>query len=372
MRITHYNLTTTTKEGGVETFVWDLAAAQAAQGHTVTVVGGVGPIRRPAPGISVRTAPFVDRARFAIGPLRRAYAWRKLAERLSLAPAALPLLADADLVHIHKPYDLALGPWLRARGVPLVYHGHGEDFFRGDTALMRFASVLLSCSAYNARTLQARYGRAATVVYNGVDVAAFSPAVPADPALRRQLAGTAATLLLLPGRLMPWKDHATVLEALSLLDDPSVALAVIGDGETRQALERQAAALGLAERVVFTGTVPHEAMPRYLAVGDLVIGASYVSETFGMLLAEALACGRPVVASSWQGYDDVVLDGTTGRRFTAQDPAALAAVLRELIADPAERARLAAQGRERVAELFAWPKIAERVAAAYPPPRPPR
>ena len=126
MHIVHYNLTTTTKEGGVETFVWDLAGEQARRGERVTIVGGAGPVRRSLPGVSVRTAPFIARERFAFGPLRRAYAWRKLAERLSLLPAALPLLRGAELVHIHKPYDLVLAPLLRGRGIPLVYHGHGR------------------------------------------------------------------------------------------------------------------------------------------------------------------------------------------------------------------------------------------------------
>ncbi|HEY1015209.1 MAG TPA: glycosyltransferase family 4 protein, partial [Herpetosiphonaceae bacterium] len=213
MHIVHYNLTTAAKEGGVETFVWDLAGAQARRGHRVTIVSGAGPVRRALPGVALRMTPFLDRGRLAFGPLRRAYAVRKLAERLSMLPMALPLLRGADLVHIHKPYDLALGPLLRPRGVPLVYHGHGEDFFPGDRWLMGWAAALLSCSSFNAATLRARYGRAATVVHNGVDIEHFRPLAP-EPALRAELLGGQEHAVLLPSRMMPWKGHRHAIAAL--------------------------------------------------------------------------------------------------------------------------------------------------------------
>ena len=190
VRVVHYNLTTTTKEGGVETFVWDLAREQARRGHTVRIVSGEGPVRRNAPGVEVRTAAFLPRERFALGPLRRAWAIRKLLERLSMLRPGLRLLEGAELVHIHKPYDLPLGPFLARRRVPLVYHGHGEGFFPGDTWLCRYADTLLSCSTYNASTLRRRYAREPTVVYNGVDVDRFQPR-SADPELRARLLGGA-------------------------------------------------------------------------------------------------------------------------------------------------------------------------------------
>ncbi len=364
MHIVHYNLTTTTKVGGVETFVWNIAAQQAQSGHRVTVVGGAGPLRHFSPGVVVRTVPFIDRQRFAVGPLRRAYAWRKLAERLSMLPAALPLLRDADLVHIHKPYDLPLAPLLARRGVPLVYHGHGEDFFRGDRQLMGWVPLLFSCSSYNAATLRQRYQREPIVVYNGVDTSLFQPQ-PIDSTLRAALVGSGRYVVLLPGRMMPWKGHATALDALQQLNNPAVRLVIVGDGETRAALEQTAQALGIEDQVVFTGTIGHHLMPQYVAAADVVLGTSFASETFGMALAEAQACARPVLASSWQGYDDVVDDQVTGRRFSAADPASLAAVLGELLNDPAQRDRLSAAGHDHVGHNFTWQQIAARIESGY-------
>jgi len=364
LHIVHYNLTTTTKEGGVETFVWDLARQQARVGHRVTIVSGRGPISRDVPGVEVRTTGYIDRDRFAFGPLRRAWALRKLAERLTMLPRGLWLVGRPDLVHIHKPYDLPLAPLLKLRGVPLFYHGHGEGFFPGDRVLARQAAALLSCSSYNAETLRSHYGLEATIVFNGVDTDHFQP-TPLDADLRRALAGDARRVVLMPGRFMPWKGHAYVIDAFAMLRDLSARLVLVGDGETRERLEDQAAALGIGDTVLFTGTVPHRDMPRYFAAADVVVGASLASETFGMVLAEAMACERAVLASSWRGYDDVVIHGETGERFAAGDPRALAASLRRLLADDGWRAACAAKGRKRVDDLFRWERVAARVQGVY-------
>jgi D-inositol-3-phosphate glycosyltransferase len=364
LHIVHYNLTTTTKEGGVETFVWDLAREQARAGQRVTIVSGRGPVFRDIPGVEVKTAGYIDRDRFAIGPLRRAWALRKLAERLTMLPRGLFLVGRPDLVHIHKPYDLPLAPLLKLRGVPVFYHGHGEGFFPGDRALARHAAALLSCSTFNADTLRRHYGLEATIVFNGVDTDHFRPS-PGEPDLRRALAGEARYLVLMPGRFMPWKGHAYVIDAFAALRDLSARLVLVGDGETRERLEDQATALGLGDVVLFTGTIPHRDMPRYFAAADLVIGASLASETFGMVLAEAMACERPVLASSWRGYDDVVVHGETGERFAAGNPKDLAAALRRLLADETARATYGSAGRQRVSNLFRWEKVAARVQGVY-------
>ena len=364
MRIVHYNLTTTTKEGGVETFVWDLAREQARRGHRVRIVSGEGPVRREVPGVEVATAPYIPRERFAVGPLRRAWAIRKLLERLSMLRRGLRLVEDAELVHIHKPYDLPLGPFLAHRRVPLVYHGHGEGFFPGDTWLCRYADALLSCSTYNASSLRGRYGREPVVVYNGVDVERFRP-LPRDQELRARLAAGAEWVVLLPGRFMPWKGQRHALRALAELKDVSVRLVLVGDGETKDELLRLAGDLGIRDRVLFVGTVPHEDMTRYFMAADVVVATSEASETFGMALAEAMACERPVLASSWMGFDDVVRDGETGGRFASQDGVRLAQALRSLFADASLRARYGSSGRRHVLDHFTWAQVEARVEAVY-------
>lgn len=365
MRICLYNLTTTTKYGGVESFVWDLARELASRGHSVTIVGGVGPRREAAPGVRVLTFPFVPRAFFqSVPPLRRAYAEAKLLERLSFAVAALPELARGgyEVVHIQKPYDM--GPALLARrlgGARVILGCHGEDFYRGDRPLAARVDAAVSCSRFNAETVARRYGFTPEVVFNGIDTGLFRPVAP-DPELRRELGAADAPLLLFVGRLQPWKGVETALRALVLL--PEARLAVAGDGEDRARLEALAVELGIAGRVRFLGSVERSELPRLYSSADLLVATSHASETFGIGLVEAQACGLPVVASRFGGFPEVIDEGSTGLLFPPRDPAALAAAARSLLECPERRAAVAAAAPGWAAQ-FAWPAVTDRIEAVY-------
>lgn len=367
LAIALYNLTTTTRVGGVESFVWDLSRTLAERGHAVTIIGGVGPIREPAPNVRVLTFPFVSRRIFqAMPPLRRAYAEAKLLERLTLAVAALPTLAHGgyDLLHLQKPYDML--PALLARrigGARIVLGCHGEDFYRGDQWLARQMDGAVACSAFNARTVAARYPLQPQVIYNGIDTALFRPQ-PFDPAYRASLAAT-AHILLYAGRLQPWKGVETAIRALTSL--PTATLVVAGDGEDRPRLTQLAHTLGLAERVRWLGMVPRPQLPRLYSHADLLLATSYASETFGISLVEAQACGLPVVATHFGGFPEVVAQAPqppTGVLVPPRDVAALAAAVAALLDDPARRATMAAVA-PRWAAQFAWAAVADRVEAVY-------
>jgi glycosyltransferase involved in cell wall biosynthesis len=101
------------------------------------------------------------------------------------------------------------------------------------------------------------------------------------------------------------------------------------------------------------------------AAADVVLGTSFASETFGMALCEALACERPVVASDWAGFREVVVDNVSGLVVPAQDPSALAAAIGRLLDDQSLAQRLARGGRQRVHQLFTWEAVTDRVEAAY-------
>ncbi|HEX6290399.1 MAG TPA: glycosyltransferase family 4 protein [Herpetosiphonaceae bacterium] len=368
MKIVQYNLTTTTKEGGVETFVWELSRHLARRGHSVTIVGGAGQISRTVPGVRVLRFPFVDRMAWrAMRPLRRHIELTKLLERVSLMPAAVPnlLALRPDIVHLHKPYDFLVGPLLHAVGARVIYHGHGEDFYPLDRPLSRTADAMLSCSGYNATTVAAHYGTQPEVVFNGFDGELFVPQ-PADPELRTQLLAPDERAIVQIGRLQPWKGMQYAIEALRLLVPRIKARLLIGGAGTyRPALERLVAELGLTDHVTFLGNVPHQDVPQLYALADVVLGTSFASETFGMALCEALACERPVIASDWAGYREVVIDRQTGLIVPAQDPPALAAAIERLLCDRAEARRLAANGRQHVHAAFTWEAVTDRVEAVY-------
>ena len=368
MRIVHYNLTTTTKEGGVETFVWELSRLQAQRGHQVTIIGGAGHVERAVSGVRVLRYPFIDRMAWRrIRPLRRHFELTKLLERLSMLPPALPALLQTRpaIVHLHKPYDFVVAPFAHAVGAKVVYHGHGEDFFPGDRWLVQGVDVMLSCSGYNAETLVKHYRRAPTVVFNGFDPAHFTPQPP-DLSLRARYARPDEPIALLVGRLQPWKGIQYAIEALALLPPHhKLRLLIGGEGTYRASLEALIDRLQLRDRVHLLNGIPHREMRRYFAIADMVLGTSFASETFGMVLCEALACARPVIASDWAGFREVVLNGVTGWVVPRQDPTALAAAMVEVLDHSTEAQRRAEQGRVRVNELFTWAAVTARVEQVY-------
>lgn len=368
MNIVQYNLTTTTKEGGVETFVWEISRHLARRGHKVTIVGGAGSISRTIPGVQVLRFPFVDRMTWrAIKPLRRHIELTKLLERVSLMPGALPntLALRPDIVHLHKPYDFVIGPFLHLIGAKVIYHGHGEDFYPCDQLLSRTADAMLSCSGYNAETIAAHYVTQPEVVFNGFDSKLFTPQPP-DPTFRARFLRRDERAIVFVGRLQPWKGVQFAIEALrSIVPERNVRLLIGGEGAYCKALERQVAGMGLRDHVTFLGSVPHRDVPRLYAIADIVLGTSFTSETFGMALCEALSCERPVIASDWAGFREVVIDDQTGLIVPAQHPPALADAIVRLLDNPDLAQRLARAGRQRVHELFTWEAVTDRVEAAY-------
>lgn len=360
MRIALYNLTTTTSYGGVESFVWDLANQLGARNHEVTVIGGNGARREGQASVTVVTFPFTNRAWFSRIPgLTRAYAERKLLERLSLAWWAVPYLIRGkfDIIHIQKPYDL-LPALIAARfsGAKVILGCHGEDFYRGDRWLAARVAGAVSCSNYNAQTVMRRYPIRITVIYNGIDTTIFCPPrapidIPATP-LR----------VLFVGRLQPWKGVDTAIRALALI--PHATLQIAGDGEQRQALEALVAELHLSDRVSFLGAVPRHTLPAIMHHSHVLVATSYASETFGIGLVEAQSCGLPVIAARFGGFVEVVAEGVTGCFFAPQDATDLAAQLQFLIENPTTRQQYASAAPAWAAQ-FAWPAVTDRVTQVY-------
>src|SRR5581483_11062260 len=136
MKIALYNLTTTTKVGGVESVVWDVGQKLAERGHDVTLFGGRGKIDRPGAGLRVRRYPYIARDTWGrVPPLRKSLNLLKLLERLSMAAWAVPdlMAGKFDIVQVVKPYDFPVGAHVRFYGgARMVYNSHGTDFFPGD------------------------------------------------------------------------------------------------------------------------------------------------------------------------------------------------------------------------------------------------
>lgn len=356
----------------METFVWEVAAQMAQRGHQVEIFGGRGTIEtRQIPGVRVRRFPYIDRDLWRKLPLLgRQYTLTKLLERLSMAPFTLvPLLAGRfAVVHIQKPYDLPVGALARLSGARLLFGCHGKDFWAGDRFFARFADGAVSASRYNASQVRARYGINPVVVYNGVDLSLFRPEDDGDDAVLDEYGldkSDEQPALLYAGRLVRWKGVEYLIQAMPHLVPTNTHLWIAGEGPYEQTLRDLAKQLGVEERVHFLGKVEQRKLAALYRSCSCLAATSFVNETFGMALCEAMACGAPVVASDFGGFREVVEDGVTGLLARPQDPADLARKINIVLADPALARRLGQEGRERVLAMFSWHAVADRLEEVY-------
>jgi glycosyltransferase involved in cell wall biosynthesis len=197
------------------------------------------------------------------------------------------------------------------------------------------------------------------VIRNGISVDRFQQRP--DPELRRELtAGSADVVLLTTARLDPQKGVDVLLRAVGSVD--GARFVIVGAGAERDRLERQAAALGIHERVQFLG---HRAdVPALLAASDAFVLPSLFEGT-PLALLEAMAAGKPVVASAIPGVDEIVVDGETGLLVRAGDPAALAHALRRIVAEPELRALLGVAAARRAETAYSAGSSTRRVTAVY-------
>jgi glycosyltransferase involved in cell wall biosynthesis len=164
------------------------------------------------------------------------------------------------------------------------------------------------------------------------------------------------------GRVIAAKGIDVLIRAAPSVEAEFV---VCGDGVKLAAMRRLAQRLGVAERVRFTGWLGGEQLARELAEASVLALPSVWPEPFGLVGIEALAAGRPVVASATGGIEDWLEHGVNGLRVPAGDPAALAAALNELLADPARQAAMGESGRQLVAARFSRERHVTALGDAY-------
>ncbi len=206
--------------------------------------------------------------------------------------------------------------------------------------------------------------RRISVVPCGVDRARFTPDGPVEP----RAAGRRRVVVAC--RLVARKGIDDAVRAVAALPDTELVVAggpdasQLGlDPEARR-LWALADELGVGDRLVLRGRVSREAMPALLRSADLVACVPWY-EPFGIVPLEAMACGRPVVATAVGGQIDSVVDGLTGAHVPPRDPDALAAALRSLLDDPERRAALGAAGVKRVRRRYGFDRIAGATARVY-------
>ncbi len=222
----------------------------------------------------------------------------------------------------------------------------------------RNAAVLLVANQRTAAALpSACCGRVVELVENGVDLAAWdtgNSSTPKDP-----------NRFIFMGRLVDWKALPIIFEAMRRV--PAARIDVIGDGAMREPWKEEAHRLGLAERVHFCGWQSQQECACALArASALVLPSLY--ECGGAVVLEAMAMGRPVIATDWGGPADY-LDAGTGFLIAPTDRdtmiAGFAAAMQRLIDDPELASRMGAAAQEKVLAQFTWQSKIDRILEIY-------
>lgn len=380
------------------TFVASLAAALVARGHRVAVVAPAHPAAVPAPpGDPVPVHHFHYSPLPGLHPmgygeglvddqrLRRSAHLLALPYLVSGALATLRTARTARAGIIHAHWVVPNGPVARiasrALHQPLVVTLHGSDahiaarhpLLRAAAGrTLRAAAAVTACSpdlADAAVALGAAPQRTSLVAW-GADPARFGTGDGGR--WRNQLAiPCGAPVIAAAGRTVAKKGFEVLLRAFAALEGhPKAVLVIGGEGPQRPALARLAGALGVATRVRLPGRVPWDQMPDFLAMATVFTVPSVRDATGNLdglptVLLEAMAAGRPVVASHIAGIPLVVDSERDGLLIHAGDAAALTAALARLLAEPELQTRLGSNARRRVETELNWDAVAAHYEAVY-------
>lgn len=309
-----------------------------------------------------------------------------------------------DVIHLHNFTGFVPTLRLFNRRTPIVLHMSCEWLSQLDEATMahRIGAVdmVLGTSDHITDLVRQRfpqYAQLCHTLYNGVDPEEFLVVggsqtnldEPPDRGADADTTDRSGPRLVFVGRVSPEKGVHDMLDAMpTILDSfPDAVLEIIGpvgalprsyivdvsddhlvqglarfyDHDYGATLHERAARFGVHVR--FTGGLPHEDVVQHIADADVLVNPSY-SESFGMALVEAMACGTPVAATRVGGMRELVTDDV-GVLVERADPQALAAAIVALLEDPRRRDSMAQAGRTRVEQLFSWDVIAADAAARY-------
>jgi glycosyltransferase involved in cell wall biosynthesis len=353
------------ERGGTERHVLTLAQTLPSR-YRAQVLAPCGPAQQEffAAGVPVRNFHSLSAA-----PLKGALECRRLLRHVLQSS-----VTAAQLVHVHGAVELL---WLAhtVTDAPIVftvhgYHGKGAGISYKLAAKggNKYADAVIAVSRSEREILLAAglHPSKLHLVYNGV----VAPSVPKeyveqDYSCEKLQASTDRPVLIgTAARLVPAKGLSYLIEAMHLLTKrlgPQAALLLIyGDGPDRDVLQQQAASLGLTDTVEFRGYDPQ--VMNLMSQWDIFVLPSVI-EPFGLVCAEAMAAGIPVIATNTGGLPEVL--GDAGILVPVQDAKALAEAMHHLVEDVVARRSLGVAGYKRYKELFTAEAMAQKTAAVY-------
>ena len=285
--------------------------------------------------------------------------------------------ATVDLVHLHAPYPLAeLAQLMLGRAKPTVISYHSDIVRQRKTGklyapflrkvLQRAALIAASSPAYiESSPFLQDVRHKCRVIHYGIETERFEETeqVGGDAKSLRNQYGD-LPLLLFIGRLRHYKGIDVLIHAMQRI---RARLLIIGTGPMQEAWQNLAQTQNLADKVFFLGDAPDKETLAARHAADLfVLPSTNRAEALGIVQLEAMACGLPVICTELgTGTSYVNRDGVTGLVVPPNDPHALAAAINRLLAAPAMRAKMGAEGRMRVRNEFSFRTMTKATISFY-------
>lgn len=283
----------------------------------------------------------------------------------------------ADLVALHQPFPLNdIGVSLGLpRETAVVVHWHGEivrqrsltglvaPFVR--RTLARAQRIIVSHPALvSASPFLAPHSEKCAIIPFGIDVAYWAELDGAQRRRAEELRSRYPRLVLATGRLVPYKGFDVLIEALRRVDATAI---IVGEGPLRHDLLRLAQQRGVADRLILAGRLSRDDLKIHLHAARLCAFPSVgAAEAFGIVQIEAMAVGLPIVNTNLPtGVPHVARHGLEASTVPPNDPAALAAAIRQLLDDAALAQRLGAAGRRRATTEYDLQDFVERIEDVY-------
>ncbi|MEO0162450.1 MAG: glycosyltransferase family 4 protein [candidate division WOR-3 bacterium] len=277
-----------------------------------------------------------------------------------------------DVIHTMGPFPPSISffalHYSRALNIT-TFHSTGFKYYRAGSYIFRrlFQKYirklhgLIAVSETARDTFMPYIPGEYTIIPNGVDLERFHPRVFPFPEFK----GKKNKILYL-GRLDRRKGLIELLKALPLIKEElkEVLLIVVGKGPLENECRRLVANLGLTDSVIFRGYAPAKEIPSYYASCDIYCSPALGGESFGIVLLEAMAVGKPVVASRIPGYDRVIIDGYNGLFFNPHNKGEIAEKIIEVLSNDSIRQRLIRNGLEFV-KNYSWDNMAKKIEDFY-------
>ena len=350
--------------GGVTAHVGQLSRELGKLGHEVHVLAPHSPSRE-IPDIE----QFIPLGRSV--PLPSGGSIARVCLSWWLLPKVRDLLRreEFDIVHLHEPMapilPLCVLEFSKSVNIGTFHasYSHQRLYTLTHPIIKRWHKRLhggIAVSAAALRYVNKAFPADYKIIPNGIDVDHFANNPDPFPQYK-----DGKTNILFVGRLEKRKGLKYLLEAYSKLkwEQPNVRLIVVGPGQPDRDSYRILGARSLQD-VEFVGKVSYEDLARYYATADIYCSPATGAESFGIVLLEAMASSKPVIASEIEGYSGILTHNEQGLLFPPKDSDALYEALSLLIRNPDMAQRLGANGRQTV-EQYRWSVVAARVAEYY-------